>query len=216
MDINYTIIRSKRRTMSINIDLEGNILVKAPLKISKDYINNFINLKSKWINKKIKQQKEKNIIKKEIENRFMFLGKIYDVNLDDNNGIKITDDKIYLPKTNEKNLILKYLNENSLNYCKLSFNLICGITKINFNSLKISNSKMYWGICNSKKEIKINCRIIMLPEDIIKYILIHELCHNIYLNHSADFWKLVEKYLPDYKKLRKNLKGYSYLFQLYR
>lgn len=68
-----------------------------------------------------------------------------------------------------------------------------------------------WGSMNNKKEMRLNWKLIILPEKLIEYVIIHELCHIKYLNHSKLFWQEVSKYLPDYKSRRNNLKEYSFI-----
>lgn len=63
-----------------------------------------------------------------------------------------------------------------------------------------------WGSCTVKKDIQLNYKILFLPESLARYILIHELCHTIHLNHSMSFWKMVARYVPDYRAQIKALR----------
>lgn len=74
------------------------------------------------------------------------------------------------------------------------------------NKVRIKNIKYAWGSCSSNKNITINANLIKYSEEAIRYVVLHELCHLKYMNHSADFWKLVETYMPDYKEVKKELK----------
>lgn len=67
----------------------------------------------------------------------------------------------------------------------------------------IRQYKARWGCCNNRGEVSFNYLLMMTPIFVIDYVIIHELCHLTYLNHSKDFWQLVEKYCPDYQ-LAKN------------
>ena len=70
----------------------------------------------------------------------------------------------------------------------------------------IKNMKYAWGSCTSKRNISINMKLAKKKKEIIEYVVLHELCHLKYMNHSKEFWKLVESNMPDYKKYRKELK----------
>lgn len=72
-----------------------------------------------------------------------------------------------------------------------------------FNRLKIKDQKTRWGSCSNKGNINLNWRIIMAPHQVAAYVIIHELTHLKHMNHSKDFWKVVEESLPDYKKWKK-------------
>ncbi len=69
----------------------------------------------------------------------------------------------------------------------------------NIRKIKLSNSFNYWGSCNSKGDIYINWRLVFAPTKVLKYIIVHELCHLKEFNHTKDFWKLVQKLCPNYK-----------------
>ena len=65
-----------------------------------------------------------------------------------------------------------------------------------------------WGVCNLKnKNVTLNLELSKYNTEALDYVIVHELSHFIYPNHSKDFWSLVGKYYPDYKKIRKNLKN---------
>jgi predicted metal-dependent hydrolase len=78
--------------------------------------------------------------------------------------------------------------------------------RFSFSSVTYKSMKSRWGSCNNSKEITLNIYLLMLPWELIDYVLIHELSHTIHLNHSSDFWNKVEMHIPNYKKLRKDLK----------
>ena len=74
------------------------------------------------------------------------------------------------------------------------------------NKVRIRNINYAWGSCSSNKNITINLKLVDKQDIEIKYVVLHELCHLKYMNHSKKFWNLVEKYMPEYKEVRKKLK----------
>jgi len=68
-----------------------------------------------------------------------------------------------------------------------------------YEQLRIKNQKTRWGSCSAKRNINLNLRLMMAPDDAIDYIIIHELCHLRELNHNRAFWELVESYCPAYR-----------------
>ena len=74
------------------------------------------------------------------------------------------------------------------------------------NKISLNKLKYALGICTSKKNISFNTELIYYEEDVIKYVIVHELAHLKYMNHQKKFWSLVELYIPNYKSLRKMLK----------
>lgn len=75
-----------------------------------------------------------------------------------------------------------------------------------YNSINIKDHKTKWGSCSKKGNLNFNYRIIFLKKKLAEYIVVHELCHLAEMNHSQKFWKLIEKALPNYKKLQEELK----------
>jgi len=85
-------------------------------------------------------------------------------------------------------------------------NQLSEMTQLKFTGVTIRNQKTLWGSCNSDKTIHLNYKLIFLPLHLVKHVIIHELCHTVYLNHSRRFWHLVGKHDGDWKRHRKELR----------
>ena len=79
------------------------------------------------------------------------------------------------------------------------------ILKVSPNKVRIKNIKYAWGSCSVNKNITINSKLAIKNEEIVEYVVLHEMCHLLEMNHSKKFWKLVGENIKDYKKLRKEL-----------
>ena len=71
--------------------------------------------------------------------------------------------------------------------------------KLRPRSVTIETSFNKWGSCNSSREIRLNWKLSLLSKDLVEYVIVHELCHMLHLNHDRSFWRLVGKLYPDYK-----------------
>lgn len=78
-----------------------------------------------------------------------------------------------------------------------------------YGQVRIKNHRNAWGSCSSKKNLNFNWRILKLSPELTDYVIVHELCHTVHLNHSPQFWELVGRLLPNHHLLRAQLRKYS-------
>lgn len=123
--------------------------------------------------------------------------------------------KIVLPKQIEENekeiyikkVVRKLFKENTENVLKERLPYWSKITNISYNSVNVRDAKTKYGSCIPKtKALHFSSRLIMLKKEAIDAIIVHELCHIVHPNHSKEFYKLVESYIPNYKEIDKYLK----------
>jgi len=108
--------------------------------------------------------------------------------------------KIILHDNYDKNLARKMLIDRLIKISKK--------TGLSFNKVSIRNQKTRWGSCSFANNISLNIKLINLPEKLIDYVIYHELVHTVEKNHSSNFWNLLNHYLPESKKLNKELNNY--------
>jgi predicted metal-dependent hydrolase len=107
-------------------------------------------------------------------------------------------------KNNKKEYL--QLKEKALKLAENKLKKFNKFYKLRYNKVSIRNQKTRWGSCSQKGNLNYNYKIILLPEKLCDYIIVHELCHLQEFNHSKKFWKLVAKTFPDYQKIRSLLK----------
>ncbi len=164
-DIYYTLKRLRIKNLYIYIK-NGEVIVKAPLKLSSEDINNFLIKKSKWVYEKLNESKVKKEEEEKIENK-------------------------------DIERLKKIVEENIYKYSK-----ILGKSP---KKVRIRDLKYAWGSCSSNQNISINLKLATKDDMAIEYVVLHEMCHLIHMNHSKSFWNLVEKNMPKYKEYKKLL-----------
>lgn len=182
--------RGRYKNISIRVKDDGKIVVKAPKRVSDSFIKDFINKKSHWINLQLKKVSDMTLLKSKYDfNKYCYIfDKAY-----------VADSKTKFYQQAFNNYIITIANDLSNKY------------NLKFSSLKLANSRRIWGSLDSKKTMKLNWKLVILPKDLAIYVIVHELCHIKEFNHSKNFWLKVESILPNYKTLRKELKRYSFL-----
>jgi len=84
---------------------------------------------------------------------------------------------------------------------------------VDYGRITIRNQRTRWGSCSGKGNLNFNCLLVLFPQEILDYVVVHELCHRKHMNHSEEFYEEVEKVFPDYRNCQKWLKenGGAYL-----
>jgi len=100
---------------------------------------------------------------------------------------------------------LKYKNE-ALKFVCQRVNHYNQLYDFKFNRISIRNQRTRWGSCSKKGNLNFNYRLLILPQHLADYVIIHELCHLKEMNHSQGFWSLVARVFPNYLEIRKKLR----------
>ena len=168
----YELIRSNRKTIAVQIERDGRIIVRAPLRMPDRDIQSFLASKSAWIAKHLAaiQQRQQSA------------------------------DPAFAPEQLQQ---LADASKRDLPYRVARFAALIGVT---YSRITIRAQKSRWGSCSAKGNLNFNCLLMLCPEDVRDYVVVHELCHRKELNHSPRFWAHVEAVLPGYKAQRKWLK----------
>ena len=216
------IIRTTRRSKSISLKIRnGELEVSCPYYTSEIYLKNLLERKKEWINKNIDRSRKNHkkidqISKGFITYKGLVLKLIYEKS--DFEGITVEDNVLkilYSDESKSKKLIIEWLKLQANNFLRARLSFLSKRISIEFNSLTIKSYTARWGSCNIKGDIFLNWKLIMLPESVIDYVLIHELAHINVPNHSREFWKLVKKKDPNYCKNKRWLKDNGSSFILF-
>lgn len=154
------------------------------------------------ITKMIEKMEKKNEKKK----YFYYLGNKYDIVYTNNNDIILGENKAFIPKNMD--IDKWYKKQASIIFKeRLDYNYSIYNKRIPYPSLTIRKMTSRWGVCNTKlKRVTLNLELIKKDPICLDYVIIHELTHFIYQDHSKNFWNLVEENFPSCKKVRKLMK----------
>ena len=213
----YKIMRQKRKSVSISITDTLEVIVKAPYYVSEQEIEHMVAKHENWIKETQRQKKVHQTAKDWLtKGELTFLGQPKRIQLIESKKnqscIKCIDDTfmITVPYSTDRIAIeaLMYaywkkeayslLTDLTEDYCKT-----LGLT---YGRITIRNQKTRWGSCSSKGNLSYNIRLLGAPIEVIKYVVLHEVMHLKYFNHSQVFWRAIEEQMPNYKKHQDYLK----------
>lgn len=216
------VIRSKRKTISLQVSDDAALIVRAPFKVSDEIINRVILKHSNWIEKKKKEIQLRDIkfSKKEFVNGegFFYLGDYYRLRLVEKQEIPLGfESGFYLSKdylVGAKGIFIDWYRKRA--YEKISERVEWYAQKRGFkyNKINITNAQKRWGSCSCNNNLNFSWRLIMAPLPVVDYVVVHELVHLCEKNHSKAFWNKVKMLMTGYKKYQEWLKKNGHLLRL--
>ena len=224
-NIDVTVIRSSRRkTATIKVDLEG-VSVRIPADLPLARIEKLVAEKTAWIERKLAEAERKQRgIAGQLEqsstladgSRIMVQGQLLPLKLIASDQMKVVqssdrlevyaDADLIADKEQLRALVEQWLYRRAveeLNFCVNVYKQRVGATP---SRIQIKDYRARWGSCKPDGSIQLNWRLIHAPMHIMDYVVVHELCHLLEMNHSKHFWSEVERVEPQYKMKRQWLK----------
>lgn len=214
------IIRSKRKTLSLQITESGELIVRVPKFVSDLVVQQFIEKHRNWIDDKIQEilikKSQLKIYTFNEGEEFLFIGRKYTLKLLENSFVQEKGSIVSLsqnhlliyskgkrlnPKWIEnfyKNEARKIFEERAAYYLN-KFNQIFN-SNLSYKKIKLSKGKKILGSCSPKGYLNFSWRLIQAPLEIIDYVVVHEIVHLKEKNHNRAFWSKVKALKPDYKE----------------
>jgi hypothetical protein len=201
------IIRSKRKTIALIVTQDAQVVVRAPNRVSTEYLESLVEQKNAWIQKKkdyVMKLKETHKEKMYVEGEgFLFLGRWVRLSIGQVvNAIRAEGELLLFPENdlpNAKEAIESWYRDqfkeiiySRVEWFQKSYGFSAG-------RVSVSGAKRRWGSCGARNTLNFSWRLISAPVEVIDYVVLHELCHTVEKNHSARFWAKVRTIMPDYK-----------------
>lgn len=221
MNLEYKILYSERKKLTITVERDRSVVVRAPEGTPAEKIENLVEKKKFWIYQKT------NHLQKYSENSagtefvsgasILYLGKTHRLQAvkEDFEGIKFDQDFIISKKnlSQAADLMHEWYLKQARQIITPKVEYYTKNLGVDYNSVLISELKFRWGSCTPKNNLNFNWRLVKAPMRVVEYIIVHELAHLIEPNHTADFWKIVKAQLPHYQKSKEWLKEFGELLE---
>ena len=166
----YQLIRSRRRTLGLQLKPGGTILVRAPLRAPKWQIEAFLRQNWDWV----ERQRARQAALPRAES--------------------LTEQELAELKKRARRVFL----------ARAAF--FAPVVGVSYTRITVRSQRTKWGSCSAKGGLNFNCLLLLAPTEVLDYVVVHELCHRLEMNHSPRFWAEVERVLPDYAASRKWLR----------
>ena len=207
--VDYEIKYSKRKTVAIYITSDGKVEVRCPKRTRNSDIEEFINQKQKWIEKKLFELSNQSKIILRAGETTPYLGDEYLIIATDGEE-GFYSGAFHILKSEDEQYVYDALKQIYIQKAKElipqrvhKYEEIMGLCA---SKIGITSAKTRWGSCSAKNSLNFTWKLIMADLDTIDYVVVHELAHIKEKNHSKNFWSLVGLYKPDYKDSKKKLR----------
>ena len=198
--------------IALIIERDGTLTVRAPLRVSRAQIESFVRQKTDWIDRTLLKMKAAGISPKQYVDgeKFLFRGSSFDLELvrPQRPALKF-EDGFRLSNTSQKRgeqVFTRWYKDRAFEIISERAAKFSAQYDFSPKQVKITSARTRWGSCSPKGTLNFTWRLVMAPQDVIDYVVVHELAHLRVKNHSQEFWKVVESILPGYKLQRKWLR----------
>lgn len=173
----YEILYSDRKTLAIQITADNRVRIRAPRQMLRAEIEAFLTEKEPWVQKHLYNAPQP--------------------------SAHAASDPAYAPLTDsERRRYIRLAREIFTRQVRYYADRM----QVTYGRISIREQKTRWGSCSSKGNLNFNWKLVLLAPELLDYVVVHELAHRREMNHSKDFWKIVEAELPDYRERRRRLK----------
>lgn len=197
-DGSYHLVRSSRKTIAIIIRRDGTVEVRAPFRTSKAAIETFLMEKIGWI--------QRHLTPLSGMSGSQFSGKTGNNGSENGSGMEKEHGEPLIAFTPEELMMFAQKAKKVIPERAAWYAAQMGVT---YHRITIRAQKTRWGSCSTKGNLNFNCLLVLVPSRVLDYVVVHELCHLLEMNHSPQFWAAVARVMPDYREQRQWLRAHE-------
>lgn len=225
-DLPFTLLRSSRKTVALQLNPKGELIVRAPHGVSNGEIARILESRMSWIHEKqaaLQKANEDTDLPEShyFDGAFFPLhngrvtlrliedpeARLYTITLQEGDqGMELRLRGNSLPPEITKLLVSRWGRRYAADWFRTRVDAWAARIGVTYRSLYIKETRTRWGSCSSIGNINLHWKLIMLSDRLSDYVIVHELCHRVEMNHSKAFWKMVEAQIPDYADRRAELR----------
>jgi hypothetical protein len=211
------IIRSRRRTIALQICHDATLVVRAPFHVSERDIRRLVYDKRVWIDKKLTQQKRYTVPRKEFVDgeELLYLGAPYPLHIVEEPGVPLAfENAFFLSRAHHRkarDAFVRWYKERARAKIGERVKLYSAMAGLAYSKINITSAQCRWGSCSRGGTLNFSWRLIMAPLNVIDYVVAHEVAHLAIKNHSRQFWNRVAVLFPEHTRCGQWLKENGHL-----
>jgi predicted metal-dependent hydrolase len=210
------IIRSKRRTLALIVEDDGSLIVRAPNRVPRKMIDEFVDRHVEWV---IKKQAEVHAVSRADPRQYApgevysYLGENYPLEIVMQQSRALLLDHSFklsgAAQSRAKQVFRDWYRRQASEVLTERVNQFAESYGFQYAGIRITSARTRWGSCSARGALSFTWRLILAPLDVVDYVVVHELVHTVIHNHSEHFWKNVEQIMPEYRDRRNWLKQHG-------
>lgn len=221
--ISYTLKRSqKAKLIWLDIKRKSGLTVTIPYRYNIRNLPDFLNHHAAWILKNLAKYCVDNsspaLVGSRPSDTISYLGKCLKITQNRNghgsNMVKLEQNKLVISLCSSGNQmssgeLTQWLRNQAVKLINDKVKKFSQLIGVAYNRVAVRDQRSRWGSCSCRRNLNFNWRLIMAPEQVLDYVIIHEICHLIEMSHSKKFWELVARYCPQWHEHRDWLDNHS-------
>ncbi len=216
----YRLVRSNRKTVAIQIEPDGEVVVRAPRRLPVGEVEFLLQQKANWVARKQQEVRQRALAHPAPVLRtgegLPFLGRTLMAVPGAGVDVERVGEVLMLPATNLEAALRRWYRAQALAVLTARTAELAARHGISYASVTVTDARRRWGSCGADGRIHYSWRLILAAPEAIDYVVVHELCHRLELNHSPAFWAQVAALLPDWQERERWLRDHGGLLRLFQ
>jgi predicted metal-dependent hydrolase len=205
-------VSPRARRLTARVHVGGRVEIVVPIGVKPHTVRDFVQRFTPWIDRKVAAMRcfaaPSELVPGTIESAFTGERFAVEWRRSPPRGLEQTEGRIALQAADERGArqqLQRWLKRAA--YERLAPRLLQLADELNYPVARVSirSQRTRWGSCSTRGTVSLNCSLLFLASEVVRYLFVHELAHTRHMNHSASFWRLVEKIEPDYRRLDRDL-----------
>ncbi len=215
----HRLVRSRRRTIGLQIAPDATLVVRAPLRATEAAIEAVLRQHLDWVlrtQRKVAARPRPPAVRGAAGETFLYLGNAYEVRLAANQKKPVVFQDGFVLRERDaahgKRHLEAWYKHTAREVLTQRVKLYAAVDeRFRVKGLRISGARTRWGSCSTRGNVNFSWRLLQAPLKVIDYVVVHELAHLVYHNHSAAFWALVEHIMPGYREQKDWLRAHGHV-----